>query len=188
MKNIIIILIVVLVAGCSLQKKSVRTKTEETKTIETKKTVSDQSVFTIDTTKISDLEATYTKVEYYPPASEPTSTAGSTASRSPTSSVGEASIKAPVKSVETWTVKEKTVTKGETVIQKAIQNDSTSQIASNVIQETEEKTQPAPDPKRWRYIFYILVLCAGAIIYLKRSGVFTWLKSVLSVVRNFLKI
>ena len=180
MKNIIIILIVVLVAGCSLQKKSVRTKTEETKTIETKKTVSDQSVFTIDTTKISDLEATYTKVEYYPPVSEPTSTASR--------SVGEASIKAPVKSVETWTVKKKTVTKGETVIQNAIQIDSTSQIASNVIQETEEKTQPAPDPKRWRYIFYILVLCAGAIIYLKRSGVFTWLKSVLSVVRNFLKI
>lgn len=179
MKNLIIILVVILMSGCSLQKKSVSTKTAEVKTIDTKTTVSDQSVFTIDTTKVTDLEVIYTKIEYYPPA-EPMP--------EQPSGVSKAAIEPPIKSVETYTIKKKTVNKGESEIQKAIVSDSTSNSTSSINQVTVEKEKPAPDPKRWRYIFYIMLLLAGAFIYLKRSKVGEILKVVLSKIAGFLKI
>lgn len=170
MKNILILFLTTfLMSGCSLQKKSTATKTSETKTASVTETKTDKSIFAIDTTKTVNLDVTYTKVEYYEARQSDTA-------------------KAPVqqiKSVETLIVKKATVSKGEIVVQKAIQNDSTAQIAVTVVQEKKETVKPAPDPRRWMWIFGILAIVAGLIIYFRNSPA---VKTVLSVVRKFLKI
>ena len=153
MKNLLILfLIVFLTSGCSLQKKTAVTKTAETQTASVVETYSDKSVFAIDTTKANNLDITYTKVEYYEPRQADTT---------------KATVQ-QIKSVETLTVKKSAVVKGETIVQKAIQNDSTTQTAVTVNQEIKETVNPAPNPRRWMWIFFILALLTGVFIYIKR--------------------
>lgn len=154
MKNIFVFFLIVLLTstGCSLQKKSTATKTAETKTGSVVETYTDKSIFAIDTTKSANLDLTYTKVEYF---------------EAPQPDTAKAPVQ-QIKSVETLTVRKATVAKGETVVQKAIQNDSTAQTAVAVVQEKKETVKPAPDPRRWMWIFFILALLTGVFIYIKR--------------------
>lgn len=173
MKNLLILFLTIfLTSGCSLQKKTASTKTAETKTATVIETYSNKSVFEIDTTRTANFDVTYTKVEYFE------------ARRSDTAMTPVQQIK----SVETLTVRKATVSKGETVVQMSIQNDSNAQTAATVVQDIKETVKPAPDPRRWMWIFGILVICAGAFVYLKRSKVFSCIKTVLSIIRKFLKI
>ncbi|MCH5216151.1 MAG: hypothetical protein J1F10_04355, partial [Muribaculaceae bacterium] len=45
-------------------------------------------------------------------------------------------------------------------------------------------SQPAPDPKRWRYIFYILAIGGVILLYLKRTPILDWLRRILSGLRH----
>jgi hypothetical protein len=162
--------LVILASGCSLQKKSVSSKIVESNSAEVKTTLSDQSVFTIDTSKTSNKEIVYSKTEYYPPAEN---------SGTATATQNDKDVKGAVKSVETYTVREKSDTKGQSKIENNIRKDSAAVVKNDVISETVQKTKPAPDPHRWMWIFGILVICAGTFIYVKRSKVFPWIKSVL---------
>lgn len=165
MKNILFLFLIFLVSGCSLQKTSTSTKTAETKTVSLVETKTDNSIFTIDTTKSANLDLTYTKVEYY---------------EFRHSDTAKAMPVRQIKSVETLLVRKATVSKGETVIQKAIKNDSTTQTIATVNQEVKETVKPAPDPRRWMWIFGILLILFVAFIYLKRPNILPLTKTIFS--------
>lgn len=195
MKNLLIlILFLVLISGCSLQKKSVKTnnetssKTEFNQSIESKSSGSIQNDKALDSSqstqndKKTDLKTTAKTTEYYPPV--PGSGDEKGAIKSETTTTTEQQETDQGKQVNTN--KETDTGKSEAKQdQKTNLTGSTDESTSN---KSEETTKPAPDPKRFMWIFGILLICAGAFIYLKRLKVFPWIKSVLSRVVGFRKI
>jgi len=177
-----------LFAGCHTIKKAASTKSAETSSVEIVKKFTDTSVFSIDTSKSSDSEIVYKKTEYYPP------TAYSVTNPTKTYSMytfSDEPAKGSVKSEETLTVKAKSDAKGKTEVQKAIKLDSTAvenKVQSTITEQTEE---PAKDPKRFRYIFYILILIVsvvlGVLIYFKILSIPNWIKSAFSALFKFFK-
>jgi hypothetical protein len=164
-KNITLLLILLLV-GCSTTKKVTTSTLFDKKWAEYATSDSTFVNTKTDTTKSSTYETTYTKVEFYEPATD-----------SIISKTG------PVKSVETWTTKKTEEKKGNTEILQTAKTDSTLKAGSDVEISNSESKEPVPDPKRWRYIFYILLLCVGIFIYLKRGTIFrkigTWFSKIL---------
>jgi uncharacterized protein YceK len=189
MKNLILFLVIsFLIAGCHTIKKATLTKSAEISSVEIVKKFTDTSVFSIDTSKSSDSEIVYKKTEYYPP------TAYSVTNPTKTYSMytfSDEPAKGSVKSEETLTVKAKSDAKGKTEVQKAIKLDSTA--VENKVQSTstEQTEEPAKDPKRFRYIFYILILIVsvvlGVLIYFKMLKLPEWLKTAFSGVLKFFK-
>ena len=64
-------------------------------------------------------------------------------------------------------------------------NKKTSDAIENNTNSTT-KEAPAPDPYRWRYLFYILVLIVGVFIYLKRTKLFKFVKSIIRRIATYL--
>lgn len=184
MKNLLIILLVILISGCHLTKKVAKSEAVTTQSTQTNETGITKENLKVTNNLITDQETVETTIEFYP-TSESIATVPVKDSSLMSMSIP---VKGAVKSITVKTTKAKMHDQGTTESAKAQQASKTTIDNSSSSVKTDNLEKPAADPKRWRYIFYILVLCAGAIIYLKRSGVFTWLKSVLSVVRNFLKI
>ncbi len=136
----------------------------------------------IDTSKMSGLEITYTRIEYFDPArnareyeteSEPE---GSVlhANNIPLPSDKPPESKKPkgaVKSIETLSVN-KVFSKTGKVENRAVSESEKTNHESfkdNNIQKEQET--PVPDPKRWRYIFYLALLAVGVFLYFKRKEI-----------------
>lgn len=136
----------------------------------------------IDTSKMSGLEITYTRIEYFDPArnareyeteSEPE---GSVlhANNIPLPSDKPPESKNPkgaVKSIETLSVN-KVFSKTGKVENRAVSESEKTNHESfkdNNIQKEQET--PVPDPKRWRYIFYLALLAVGVFLYFKRKEI-----------------
>ncbi|OFX56270.1 MAG: hypothetical protein A2066_12760 [Bacteroidetes bacterium GWB2_41_8] len=168
MKNILIFLflIVFLASGCRSTKTATESRTKTETSADIKETTASQLLVTIDTTKTSDTETTYQRTEYYQPVDD-------------TAKIG------PVKSVETLVIRKKTEAKGKTEAIKTESSTKTTLITESTATKTTETTKPAPAPLRWMWIFGILAICAGLIVYLRNSPL---VKSVLLLLRKFLKI
>jgi uncharacterized membrane protein YtjA (UPF0391 family) len=150
MKNILIILLIVFLAsGCRSTKKATESRTITENSAEIKEATASQLLVTIDTTKTSDTETTYQRTEYYQPVED-------------TAKIG------PVKSVETLVIRKKTEAKGKTDAIKTEATTKNSLISEATATKTAETTKPAPDPRRWMWIFLILALLAGAYLYIKK--------------------
>lgn len=194
MKNLFIIILFILFSGCSLQKKSVKTnsetssKTEFNQSAENKSSGIIQNDKEVDLTqniqndKKSDLKITTTTTEYYPP--DPGSGKDKGAIKSETTSTTEHQETDKGKLEN----KKKEVDKGRTEENQNSKIDTNKKSNETALNKSEENTEPAPDPHRWMWIFFILALIAAGIIYLKRSKVFDWAKSVLSKIGIFRKI
>ena len=131
---------------------------------------------------MSGLEITYTRIEYFDPArnareyeteSEPE---GSVlhANNIPLPSDKPPESKKPkgaVKSIETLSVN-KVFSKTGKVENRAVSESEKTNHESfkdNNIQKEQET--PVPDPKRWRYIFYLALLAVGVFLYFKRKEI-----------------
>jgi len=166
MKNIIILLIALVALSCSSTKKVIKDQSVSKKWTETETTESIQSVVKIDTTKVSDMEVTYTRTEYYEPVmdQEPANPDTTIAVQRQ-----DQSKKPPaVKSVEVLNIKKKTEEKG------AVENihDAKTETKQTISEETETdiKTTEKSKPVQLKYLFYIIILLlAGYLIYTKGS-------------------
>lgn len=136
----------------------------------------------IDTSKMSGLEITYTRIEYFDPArnareyeteSEPEGSVLHT-NNIPLPSDKPPESKKPkgaVKSIETLSVN-KVFSKTGKVENRAVSESEKTNHESfkdNNIQKEQET--PVPDPKRWRYIFYLALLAVGVFLYFKRKEI-----------------
>lgn len=197
MKKIIFFFIALLsLLSCSTTKKTSEVTTSEKKRsdiIENEKTYVETK---IDTSKLSNLEVTYTRIEFFDPARNSKEYKSGPESEDSNKDGIEKTfpndkvVKPPdigsVKSIESWTIKKTKEDKGEsTSINATDKNKKTSEAVDNDTSSTSKKA-PAPDPYRWRYIFYILVLIVGIFIYLKRTIFFKLVKSIINRIKVFL--
>lgn len=144
----------------------------------------------IDTTKTESGKITITEIEFYPPnANEPPP--GNKESPKSTSNVSGLSLpnvgtigNASIKSIKQTTIEKDSEKKGESKESSSITNVKNEATLTNTEKTAKVETSPAPDPYRWRYIFYTLLLGAIAFLYFKRIPVLNWIKTILSNIRR----
>ena len=167
MKICRLIFCVLLLTGCASKKKSVQTV--ETVSIEAAKTELQHTdvIRMIDTTRTESGRVTVTEVDFF----------------SPVDVVGTAftiahSVTPAIKSIRKTIIETQTQTRGESTetISKLTAINENVALDSETVVKTE--VTPAPDPKRWRYIFYILLIIVGVVLYLKRGKIWKWAKTV----------
>jgi hypothetical protein len=178
--------------GCRTPKKIVGS-TSETITGNEKQseTASSETYNFADTTKKQDVEINWFKVDFYPPETEDRpETIPDNSTLNLLDNIGSSKQKKPpnnkgaIKSIEGYTVKAKSEQAGVNESRENAQVNKKAEKNEDINRQAEIKEQPAPDPYRWRYIFYILVLLAAVLLYFKRIPVLNWIKKILSNIRR----
>ena len=136
----------------------------------------------IDTSKISGLEITYTRIDFdparnareYETESEPEDSvlhANNIPLPSEYKPPESKKPKGAVKSIETLSVNKVFSETGKVENRAVSESEKTNHesFKDNNIQKEQET--PVPDPKRWRYIFYLALLAVGVFLYFKRKEI-----------------
>lgn len=189
MKKIAFILLFIFVdIGCSTTKKATKTSESTQLSSESNESKFSSTEKLVDTTKTESGKITITEIEFYQTSVNGESTGSSDKTKTNVSSLSLPNIckidNAAIVSIKQTIIEDDSKTKGES-------NESSSAeiIKSEAISENIEKTAKvyeatAPDPYRWRYIFYILLICAAVFLYLKRVPILNWIKTILSGIRK----
>lgn len=180
-----------LLYACASTKKT--TQTHELLDVSTEKTESEASNIErfVDTTKTDKKKITITEIEFYPPISqpnidkpdEPPKQNESNAKGVSLSNIGNID-NAAIKSIKQTTIEADTEEKGESRESESNESAKSEAVISNSEKNTNNEVAPAPDPYRWRYIFYILIVALIVLLYLKRVPILNWIKTILSNVRR----
>jgi hypothetical protein len=140
----------------------------------------------IDTTKTESGKIIIIEIEFYRPT--PNDTANQ---HQPATNAGGVEMpnignikNAAIKSIKQTTIEQGMEQKGQSKETSETTGEQSAVFVSNGNQHTKEVIAPAPDPYRWRYIFYILALVTVALLYLKRVPVLNWIKAILSNIRH----
>lgn len=146
----------------------------------------------IDTSNLSNIEMTYMMVKFFDPGqnfdgNNHGSKTGQCLQKKESDPMGNV-YKPPsraIKSIETVTIRQTKEDKAEsvTIVSNNDIKTKVDSIASRARSLNNES--PAPDPYRWRYICYIIVLLIGIAMYLKRSKIFIWVASKIWKIKRF---
>ena len=177
MKRAVIMLAVALVASCSLKKKSVDTsvvKVDSTAVTATSKTKAERLV---DTTTTTTGRVVVTEVEF---ATD--STAGTIESIVfGASGIEVAGVTGrPIRSIKQQVIESIQERKGESHEGEESEEGKQSESVQRGVSRVSKVLAPAPDPYRWRYIFYLALIGCGVVLYAKRTPVIGWLRRILS--------
>ena len=177
MKRIAIMLAVALVASCSLKKKSVDTfvvKVDSTAVTAISKARVERLV---DTTTTMTGRVVVTELEF---ATDSTGGAIESVVLG-ASGIAVAGVTGrPIRSIKQQVFESVQERNGES--QEREEGEESKQSAS-VHRESSRVSKvlaPAPDPYRWRYIFYLALIGCGVVLYAKRTPVIGWLRRILS--------
>ena len=177
MKRVVIMLSVALVASCSLKKKSVDTsvvKVDSTAVAVSSKAKVERL---IDTTITTTGRVVVTEVEFATDSAA--GTIGSVVFGASGTEVAGITGR-PVRSIRQQVFESVQERKGES--QESEEGEESKQSAS-VRSESSHVSKvlaPAPDPYRWRYIFYLALIGCGVVLYAKRTPIIGWLRRMLS--------
>ncbi len=182
MKNVIsFVIMLVLLTACGsarkLQQSKVETTIDSTAVV---KEVGSKSETSIDTTRKESGKVTITEVEFFPPTpstDEPPPDKGGV--KNPTK-------QGAVKKIKQTVIEANIEQKGES--KESSESKDTESVAdvSRSESDTKKQQEPTPDPYRWRYFFYIALLFAALLLYLKRAPIVDWLKRILSGILKIL--
>lgn len=177
MKNVVFALVVVLAASCSLKKKSVDASVVKVDSAAVTATSKAKVERLVDTTVTTTGRVVVTEVEF---ATD--STAGAIERVVfGASGVEVAGITGrPIRSIKQHTLEGIQERKGES--QESEESEESKQSASvqREVSRVSKVLAPAPDPYRWRYIFYLALIGCGVVLYAKRTPVIGWLRRMLS--------
>ena len=177
MKHVVFALAVVLVASCSLKKKSVDTsvvKVDSTAVTATSKAKVERLV---DTTTTTTGRVVVTEVEF---------AADSTAGAIESIVFGSSGIEVagvtgrPIRSIKQQVFESIQERKGESHDGEESEESKQSTSVQREVSHVSKVLAPAPDPYRWRYIFYLALIGCGVVLYVKRTPVIGWLRRILS--------
>lgn len=210
MKKIItFIALLVLLASCSATRKVAKTNYEATDSLTTEKVVSEQTNKIVDTTRTEQGKITITEIEFFPPTvAEPeqkledftktfkdledenfksmdTSPKAATNANVDVHNFGN--IKGSVKSIKQTVIESKVEEKGESEESSDKHESESSANVAKVEESSDKQQEPTPDPYRWRYIFYIALLCIAVLLYLKRTPFVNWIKKILQGIVKILQ-
>ena len=196
MKKILLPLIFCFILiSCASTRKSVQMScTSQTNTESAEKQTS-KAEKVVDTTKTESGKVTITEIEFYPPSdcqhNKDMASEAPKADNPNGSNVGEINLPnvgnikdAAIKSIKQTTIESEKEQKGESKESNESDNSKNQATLSNTSQSGTEESTTAPDPYRWRYIFYILLIVAIGLLYMKRVPILNWIKTILSGIRK----
>lgn len=177
MKRIAIMLAVVLAASCSLKKKSVDTSVVKVDSAAVTATSRAKVERLVDTTTTTTGRVVVVEVEF---------AADSTAGTIERVVFGASGVEVagitgrPIRSIKQHTLESIQERKGES--QESEESEESKQSASvrSESSHVSKVVAPAPDPYRWRYIFYLALIGCGVVLYVERTPVIGWLRRMLA--------
>lgn len=89
-----------------------------------------------------------------------------------------------VKSIKQTVIESNVEEKGES---RETEKQEQCKSEANAIREESDihvEESPAPDPYRWRYIFYLSLLFVAVLLYLKCVPILNWIKKILAGIRR----
>lgn len=177
MKRTVIMLAVALVASCSLKKKSVDTSVVKVDSTAVTATSRAKVERLIDTTVTTTGRVIVTEVEF---ATD--STAGAIESITfGASGIEVAGITGrAVRSIKQQVTESVHERKGESREGEESEESKQSASVRSESSRVSKVIAPAPDPYRWRYIFYLALIGCGVVLYAKRMPVIGWLRRLLA--------
>ena len=153
--------------SCASTKKSIQTTKQESFT------QSNESQFIvvekrIDTTKKENSKITITEIEFYPPFV--VNDIADTTNMQTNNISNLSNVSGAIKSIKQTTIEVDSEKKGESKEITSTTTEKNEVVAENTENATKVDVTPAPDPKRWRYIFYVLLIGVAVFLYLKRES------------------
>lgn len=183
------IVLLVLLTSCSATKKATRTKEMQLDSVAITKEVTERIEKVVDTTRTEHGKVTITEIEFYPLtttqpqgelANHKDSSKNTSNKTKPMASIELNDIgkmQGVVKSIRQTVIQSDVQEKGES--KESRESDNSENAATKQETNMDKQQEPTPDPKRWRYIFYIIAIGALALLYLKRVPVLNWIKGFL---------
>lgn len=204
MKHVITLLGLILVlalTSCATTRKLEQSTVEErVENATTQEEAVEKTVTIVDTTRTEHGKVTITEIVFDTttpaPVVEPEKesspddhdkTTTESKPSSPAASVslpGIGDIKGNIKSIKQTVIESDVEQKGESKDSKEQKETKCNASAIQENAQSNTKSTPAPDPQRWRYIFYILAVGVVMLLYLKRVPIVEWLKRILSGLRR----
>ena len=184
MEKIIAFMLCLVLFSCASTKKSVQTTTGQELLKQ-----SNESQFTavekkIDTTKTENNKITITEIEFYPPFAVNNKADTTNILTSDIGNVNLPNVSGAIKSIKQTTIESALEQTGKSEESSKTEENQSETMFVRSEQAEKKDVTPAPDPYRWRYIFYILALLSGILLYLKRIPILNWIKTILSNVRR----
>jgi hypothetical protein len=177
MKGILLPLILCLCA-CASTRKNVQTTSESEVVQESTATQSAKTEKMVDTTKTESGKIILTEIEFYPPTVIEAHKDTTARQMQSINNIGD--IKgATIKSIKQTIIESHSEQNGKSREASETDGKQSEAILVKNEQTIHQDVSPAPDPYRWRYIFYILVLISVVLLYLKRVPVLNWIKTML---------
>lgn len=185
MKKIFTFILCILMISCTSMRKTVQSSSKSDLSVQSMESQSTKTERVVDTTRTESGKIIITEIEFYPPtvSSEPDK------ANTPASNVGGVNLPikdAAIKSIKQTTIESSSEQKGKSKETNETEGNQSEAILSKNEQHTEQVVSPAPDPYRWRYIFYIVVIVSIGVLYLKRIPILNWIKKILSGIRRIL--
>ncbi|MDR1055862.1 MAG: hypothetical protein LBL90_08610 [Prevotellaceae bacterium] len=185
MKKIVVFMLCLVLLSCASTRKSVQTISTNDSFIQSNESQSAKVDKVIDTTKTENGKITITEIEFYPP------NGSDTVNHTPAINVGGVDIpnignidNAAIKSIKQTTIESESETKGESKESSSTEINKNESAVANTEKTVMIDEEPAPDPYKWRYIFYILLVGVIAFLYLKRVPILNWIKTIISGIRK----
>lgn len=206
MKKIItFIALLVMLASCGATKKAIKTTETQLDSLTVAKVVSEQTEKVVDTTRTEHGKVTITEIEFFPPteieqpqpehdkpkdsdnkvADEPKKTQPTTTASVDLANVGK--VQGAVKSIKQTVIESNVEEKGESKESSDTQESESSANVAKVEESSDKQQEPTPDPYRWRYIFFLALLCVAVLLYLKRTPFVNWIKKILQGIVKILQ-
>ena len=177
MKRIAIMLAVALVASCSLKKKSVDTSVVKVDSAAVTATSKAKVERLVDTTTMTTGRVVVTEVEF---------ATDSTGGAIESIVLGANGIEVvgvtgrPVRSIKQQVIESIHERKGESQEREEGEESKQSAYVRSESSRVSKILAPAPEPYRWRYIFYMSLIGCGVVLYAKRTPVIGWLRRMLA--------
>lgn len=176
MKRAVIILAVALVASCSLKKKSVESSVVKIDSVAANATAQAKVERYTDTTLMTAGRVVVTEIDF-----SVDSTAGTI--ESVVFGVNGVEVSGitgrPIRSIKQHAFESVQERKGES--RESQEREESKQVASvqREVSKLSKEVAPAPDPYRWRYIFYSSLVILSGALYIKRAPIVDWLRKML---------
>lgn len=203
MKRVFFFIVVALMlASCASTRKIQETTTSvSVDSVSVKETAKHESEKVVDTTRTEHGKVVITEIIFDTTPAPSPATDNPDASASPDTSASDkpattntpaATVNIPgfgqvsgnIKSIRQTVLESDNETKGESK-ESEKQEESKCNANVSVAEENIQRVeQPAPDPKRWRYYFYLAAVGVVVLLYLKRVPIINWIKRILSGLRR----
>lgn len=176
MKSIIYLIIAILLVACSSTKRVVDVSASKIDSISIATTTAVQVERQMDTTKTERERVVITEIEFS--ESDTSDVIASLSIRDGILNIG-AVRGTPIKFIKQIAIEYEDERKGESEEKHdGKEQKQSASLQKENVKQTRQVAQ-APDPYKWRYIFYLSLVLLAGILYFKRMPIINWIKKML---------